>query len=344
MKYFPENYKSILNAISTENAIKFVKDTFQRELSGALCLTRVSSPMFVEKGKGINDDLNGVERPVSFQVPSINKNMEIVHSLAKWKRMFLSDHKFSSHTGIYTDMNALRPDEVLDPIHSVYVDQWDWEMVIDENKDRSLDFLKATVNEIYKALKRTEFLLSVMFPSLKRRLPENITFIHSEDALKKYPNLNPEEREKALAKKYKAIFIIGIGNKLSDGKEHGSRSPDYDDWTTESEKGYFGLNGDIIVWDDVRKSSLELSSMGIRVNKSVLLKQLQLSGKTEREKLYWHKRLLNDEFLQTIGGGIGQSRLCMYLLHKAHLGEVQASVWDDETINEAKSLKVEFIS
>lgn len=343
MGVFPAHYKSILNARQTESAVKFVKDAFQRELSASLCLSRATSPMFVEKGKGINDDLNGVERPVSFEVKALSKNMEVVHSLAKWKRMFLSDHKFEEHTGIYTDMNALRPDDMVDAIHSIYVDQWDWEMVINE-KDRNLDFLKTVVKEIYQAIRRTEFLLSQTFVSLSPRLPKDIVFIHSEEAESLYPSLTPEEREKELAKKYGAIFLIGIGGALKNGKPHGGRAPDYDDWTTESEKGFKGLNGDIIVYDDVRSSSLELSSMGIRVNKEVLLRQLSLTGEDKRKNLYWHSRLLNGEFVQTIGGGIGQSRLCMFLLHKAHIGEVQASVWDDATIKEAKEKGVWFLS
>lgn len=343
MSVFPKNYKSILNARQSESAVKFVKDAFQRELSGALCLSRATSPMFVEKGKGINDDLNGVERPVSFEVKALSKQMEVVHSLAKWKRMFLSDHDFDAHTGIYTDMNALRPDDTVDAIHSIYVDQWDWEMVINE-EDRNLNFLKEVVMEIYAAIRRTEFLLSQTYIQLSPRLPKDIVFIHSEEAESLYPNLTPEEREKELAKKYGAIFIIGIGAALKNGKPHGGRAPDYDDWTTISEKNFKGLNGDIIVYDSVRDSSLELSSMGIRVNKEALLRQLQITHEEKRENLYWHRRLLNDEFKLTIGGGIGQSRLCMFLLQKAHIGEVQASVWDDATIKEAHDKGVWFLS
>lgn len=343
MDVFPKSYKSVLGALSTESAVKFVKDTFQRELSGSLSLSRVTSPIFVEKGKGINDDLNGVERPVSFEVPKLSKNMEVVHSLAKWKRMFLADHKFDVHTGIYTDMNALRPDDTIDAIHSVYVDQWDWEMVI-EDKDRNLDFLKKVVTEIYSSLKRTEFLLSQTFTALSRQLPDEITFIHAEDAEKLYPKKTPEEREYLLAKEHKAIFIIGIGSPLGSGVPHGGRAPDYDDWSTETVNGYKGLNGDMILYDPIRDASLEISSMGVRVNKEALLKQLKIRGEERRKDLYWHKRLLAGEFPLTIGGGIGQSRLCMYLLHKAHIGEVQASVWDDATIEEAKKRGVWFLS
>ena len=343
MNDFPKGYKSILGALTTESAIKFVKDTFQRELSGALCLSRATSPMFVEKGKGINDDLNGVERPVSFSVPRINKDMEVVHSLAKWKRMFLADHSFQPHTGIYTDMNALRPDDTVDAIHSVYVDQWDWEMVIN-SEDRNLKYLKKVVREIYASIKRTEFLLSQQFSMLKPRLPEEITFIHTREAEDMYPNLTPKEREYELAKKHGAIFLIGIGGDLKNGKPHDGRAPDYDDWTTENEDGYKGLNGDIIVYNPIRDESLELSSMGIRVNKESLLEQLKIRNEEKRVDLYWHQRLLNGEFPLTIGGGIGQSRLCMFLLQKAHLGEVQASVWSDETVNEANKIGVRFLS
>lgn len=343
MNDFPKGYKSILGALTTESAIKFVKDTFQRELSGALCLSRATSPMFVEKGKGINDDLNGVERPVSFSVPRINKDMEVVHSLAKWKRMFLADHSFQPHTGIYTDMNALRPDDTVDAIHSVYVDQWDWEMVIN-SEDRNLKYLKKVVREIYASIKRTEFLLSQQFSMLKPRLPEEITFIHTREAEDMYPNLTPKEREYELAKKHGAIFLIGIGGDLKNGKPHDGRAPDYDDWTTENEDGYKGLNGDIIVYNPIRDESLELSSMGIRVNKESLLEQLKIRHEEKRADLYWHQRLLNREFPLTIGGGIGQSRLCMFLLQKAHLGEVQASVWSDETVNEANKIGVRFLS
>ncbi len=329
-KIFPKDYKSQLNEKETEKAIKFIKDTFEKELSGELKLSRITSPLFVPKNSGINDDLNGIERPVTFPIGKLNDmKVEVVQSLAKWKRLALSDYGYQKGYGIYTDMNALRPDDDLDCIHSIYVDQWDWELVIDE-KDRNLDFLKKTVRKIYEAMKRTEFLVGEHYTYLKPILPDEITFIHSEDALKEFPNLSPEEREKKLAKKYGAIFIIGIGKKLDDDVKHGNRSPDYDDFTTKTSDYTYGLNGDIIVWDSVRNDSLELSSMGIRVNKEVLLNQLEYCNALERKDLYWHKRLLNDEFEQTIGGGIGQSRLCMFLLQKAHIGEVQASIWPKE--------------
>ena len=333
---FVEGYKSILNPKDTEKAIKLTKDTFEKELSSSLRLTRLTSPIFVEAGSGINDDLNGVEKPVSFSVSALGgRKMEIVQSLAKWKRMALADYGYPIGRGIYTDMNALRPDDTVDAIHSVYVDQWDWEKVISDD-ERNLEALKATVREIYAAIKRTSFMLCETYSALEDYLPDEITFIHSEDLEREYPSLSPQQREREAARKYGAVFIIGIGYPLSQGEPHSLRAPDYDDWSTLSKEGYHGLNGDIIVYDRVRNDSLELSSMGIRVNKESLLRQLEMKGLNERKDLYWHKRLLNGEYPQTIGGGIGQSRLCMLLLHKCHIGEVQASVWSAETRREAK--------
>ena len=326
----PKGYRSLLDQQMTERAIKFVKDTFERELSGELKLSRVTSTLFVKANSGINDDLNGIERPVRFNVGNMNDTpMEIVQSLAKWKRMALADHGYQAGTGLYTDMNAIRPDDDIDNIHSIYVDQWDWERVMDEG-ERNLDFLKKMVTKIYEAIKRTEFLVAEYYPSCAQSLPKEIKFIHSEEARALYPDLTPVEREKKLAKKYGAIFIIGIGMPMSDGVLHGGRAPDYDDWSTKNSDGYYGLNGDIIVWDSVREDSLELSSMGIRVSPESLMNQLKIRGCEDRANLYWHKRLLAGEFPQTIGGGIGQSRLCMLLLRKAHIGEVQASVWPEE--------------
>ena len=334
MSQFPENYTPVLNLHETERAIKAVKDTFEKELSAALRLRRVTSPLFVESGSGINDDLNGVERPVSFPVKNMGeKKMEIVQSLAKWKRMALAELKYPVGLGLYTDMNALRPDDDIDAIHSIYVDQWDWEKVMGEG-ERNLEYLKETVRTIYGALKRTAFTVEELYPELDDYLPEEITFVHSETLKEEYPDLTPEEREKAAARKYGAIFLIGIGY---GNPPHSGRAPDYDDWSTETEGGRHGLNGDIIVWDRVRSSSLELSSMGIRVNEEALMRQLKIRKTEERAQLYWHKRLLNGEFPQTIGGGIGQSRLCMFLLQKAHIGEVQASVWPKEVYDEAKA-------
>ncbi len=326
----PKGYSSFLDQQMTERAIKFVKDTFERELSGELKLSRVTSPLFVRANSGINDDLNGIERPVRFNVGNMNDTpMEIVQSLAKWKRMALADHGYQAGTGLYTDMNAIRPDDDIDNIHSIYVDQWDWERVMGEG-ERNLDFLKKMVTKIYEAIKRTEFLVAEHYPACAQRLPKEIKFIHSEEARALYPDLTPVEREKKLAKQYGAVFIIGIGMPMSDGVLHGGRAPDYDDWSTKNSDGYYGLNGDIIVWDSIREDSLELSSMGIRVSPESLVNQLRIRGCEERAKLYWHSRLLTGEFPQTIGGGIGQSRLCMFLLRKAHIGEVQASVWPKE--------------
>lgn len=325
----PQGYKPTLDKRLTERAIKFVKDTFERELSSELKLSRVTSPLFVKANSGINDDLNGVERPVRFNVGNMNETgMEIVQSLAKWKRMALADHGFLPGTGLYTDMNAIRPDDDIDNIHSIYVDQWDWERVMFDG-ERNLDFLKTIVCGIYEAIKRTAFLVSENYPTCTQTLPDHITFIHSEQARALYPDLTPAQRECELARKYGAIFIIGIGMPLSDGVFHGGRAPDYDDWSTPNSDGFLGLNGDIIVWDTVRSDSLELSSMGIRVSPESLLRQLQIRGLQQRSTLYWHTRLLAGDFPQTIGGGIGQSRLCMFLLKKAHIGEVQASVWSD---------------
>lgn len=325
----PQGYKPTLDKRLTERAIKFVKDTFERELSSELKLSRVTSPLFVKANSGINDDLNGVERPVRFNVGNMNETgMEIVQSLAKWKRMALADHGFLPGTGLYTDMNAIRPDDDIDNIHSIYVDQWDWERVMFDG-ERNLDFLKTIVCGIYEAIKRTAFLVSENYPTCTQTLPDHITFIHSEQARALYPDLTPAQRERELARKYGAIFIIGIGMPLSDGVFHGGRAPDYDDWSTPNSDGFLGLNGDIIVWDTVRSDSLELSSMGIRVSPESLLRQLQIRGLQQRLTLYWHTRLLAGDFPQTIGGGIGQSRLCMFLLKKAHIGEVQASVWPD---------------
>ena len=332
MHQFPDGYRPILNQHDTEKAIKAAKDLFEREIAGALKLSRVTSPLFVASGSGINDDLNGVERPVSFPVKNMGeKRMEIVQSLAKWKRMALADLGFKPGYGLYPDMNDIRPDDDIDAIHSIYVDQWDWEKVMDEG-ERNLDYLKKTVITIYGAIKRTAFNISELYPQLDDYLPEDITFVHTEEAKAMWPDKSPDEREYELAKKYGAVFLIGIGY---GNPPHSGRAPDYDDWSTPTVDGYHGLNGDIIVWDKVRGKNLELSSMGIRVDRASPLEQLKIRNAEERKDLYWHKRLLDGEFPQTIGGGIGQSRLCMFLLHKAHIGEVQASVWPEEAHREA---------
>jgi len=330
----PDHYKSVLDVKETEHAIKKVKDAFQVSLASELRLRRVTAPIFVLKGTGINDDLNGVERPVSFPIKCMNEqNAEIVHSLAKWKRMKLADYNIEKGYGIYTDMNALRPDEDLGNMHSLYVDQWDWERVITEG-DRSIKFLREIVHRIYQSIKRTEFLIYESYPGLVPTLPEEIKFIHSQELLDMYPTLSPKEREDKIAKQYGAVFIMGIGGKLSNGESHDGRAPDYDDWTSPNEEGYKGLNGDIIVWNPVLNCAFEISSMGVRVNSESLLRQLTITGTLDRKELMFHKRLLNNELPLSIGGGIGQSRLCMYLLKKAHIGEIQASIWPPEMIRE----------
>ena len=326
----PKKYKQKLLPETTEVAIKLIKHSFQTKLAEALSLRRVTAPLFVLSGTGLNDDLNGVERAVTFPVKSLgDQRAEVVHSLAKWKRVKLGAYDIAPGYGLYTDMNAIRADEDLDNLHSLYVDQWDWEKTITD-KDRNLDYLKETVRKIYKAIRETEQIVYERFPHITPRLPEEITFIHSEELLKKYPHLSPTERESEAAKKYGAIFLIGIGADLSDGKPHDGRAPDYDDWITENQDGYQGLNGDIIVWDSVLGRSFELSSMGIRVSPESLRRQLEERDCLERAQLSFHKRLLAGELPASIGGGIGQSRLCMYLLQKAHIGEVQASIWPEE--------------
>jgi aspartate--ammonia ligase len=323
----PKNYKALLDMRQTEQGIKLLKDFFQQNLSTELRLSRVTAPLFVLRGLGINDDLNGVERPVSFPIKALDGAVaEVVHSLAKWKRLTLAEYKIQPGYGIYTDMNAIRADEDLDNLHSLYVDQWDWEAVI-TNENRTVDFLKNIVKRIYASLLRTEYLACESYSQLKPFLPRNIHFIHSEELLKMYPNLTPREREDEICKKYGAVFIIGIGCKLSDGHKHDGRAPDYDDWSTIGENGLPGLNGDILIWYPVLDRSVELSSMGIRVNKESLQYQLKVEGKEDRESLYFHRQLLDGKLPLTIGGGIGQSRLCMVMLHKAHIGEIQASIW-----------------
>ena len=328
--YLPRNYRNLLGGTEqTEKAIKAVKDMFQDNLSAQLALLRVTAPMTVLSGTGINDDLNGVERPVRFPIRSLGERQaEVVHSLAKWKRLKLAELGITPGRGLYTDMNALRPDEELDNLHSIYVDQWDWEKVI-RPEDRNLDFLKRTVRRIYEAVKVTENKLYVEFPQLVPALPDDIFFIHSEELLQRYPGLSPKERENAIVQEHRAVFIIGIGGKLSDGSIHDGRAADYDDWSTPNSDGYEGLNGDILLWNPVLESAFEISSMGIRVNPEAMLRQLKERGQEAKKDLYFHRRLIAGELPQTIGGGIGQSRLCMYLLRKAHIGEIQSSIWPE---------------
>lgn len=339
----PENYQAILNLKQTELGIKSIKDFFQQNLSSELRLRRVTAPLFVECGTGINDDLNGVERPVNFPIKDMNdKRAEIVHSLAKWKRLTLAEYQIDEGYGIYTDMNAIRADEELDNLHSLYVDQWDWELTINES-NRNVAFLKQIVRRIYAAMLRTEYMVYELFPEIKPELPREITFIHAQQLLDKYPDISVKDREDAIAKENGAVFIIGIGANLSNGEPHDGRAPDYDDWITENEEGYLGLNGDLLVWNPVLQRGMELSSMGIRVNPESLKKQLELKNKQERKSLYFHKRLLNNELPLSIGGGIGQSRLCMYYLRKAHIGEIQASLWPLEMRMEAKQKGINLI-
>ena len=329
----PAGYRNLLGTVeNTEKAIKSVKDMFQVNLSAQLALLRVTAPMVVLSGTGLNDDLNGVERPVSFPIRSMDeRKAEVVHSLAKWKRVKLAELGIGPGRGIYTDMNALRPDEDLDNIHSIYVDQWDWEKVI-RPEDRNLAFLKKTVRRIYEAVKVTENKLYVEFPQIVPQLPEEIHFIHAEELLQRYPSLTPKERENAITRQYGAVFIIGIGGKLSDGTVHDGRAADYDDWSTPNEDGYTGLNGDILLWNDILGAAFEISSMGIRVDAAALDRQLTLRGQQWKKDLYFHKRLLEGSLPQTIGGGIGQSRLCMFLLRKAHIGEIQSAIWPDDMV------------
>ena len=319
----PKHYKSMKNIRATQIAIKRIKDFFERRLAEELNLTRVSAPLFVEANKGINDNLNGVERPVSFDLKAIKgTNVEIVQSLAKWKRIALKKYGFKPGEGLYTDMNAIRRDEDLDNIHSIYVDQWDWEKVITK-EDRNLEYLKKTVRSIYKVFKDTEAYLMKLYSDYEPYLPDDIYFITSQELEDMYPDKTPKERENAIAKEKGAVFVIGIGGKLKSGERHDGRSPDYDDWE---------LNGDILFWYPVLEIALELSSMGIRVDKDALLRQLKLAGCEDRLELEYHRMLMEDKLPLTIGGGIGQSRICMFFLRKAHIGEIQASVWPREMI------------
>ena len=341
--FIPGGYRPLLNEKETEHAIVLVKEFFQLSLSTALNLTRVTAPLFVQAGLGINDDLNGVERPVSFPVKDMNETkLEIVHSLAKWKRLKVSEMKLKPGFGIYTDMNAIRADEELDNLHSLYVDQWDWEMCINRD-DRTIWYLKSIVKKLYSCLKQTEFYIYDNYEDIKPVLPEEITFIFSDDLQRQYPDKTAKEREYEVCKKYGAVFIIGIGGKLPDGSIHDGRAPDYDDWISESGDGHCGLNGDLLVWNPVLQNAMELSSMGIRVSPESLKAQLAERGCPERAELSFHKRLLNGELSQTLGGGIGQSRLCMYFLRKAHIGEIQVSTWPDDMLGECRKAGINIL-
>lgn len=339
----PKKYKQKLLPETTEIAIKDIKDRFQRQLAEALNLRRVTAPLFVLSGIGLNDDLNGFEHPVSFTIDAMGgAHAEVVHSLAKWKRAKLAAYDIAPGYGLYTDMNAIRTSEDLDNLHSLYVDQWDWEKTIRE-EDRNISYLRDTVKKIYAALRKVEHLVYERFPHITPTLPEEITFIYAEDLAREYPELTPKEREAIAAKKYGAIFLIGIGGDLCDGKPHDGRAPDYDDWSTTNEAGYAGLNGDIILWNHVLDIPFEISSMGIRVSPESLRRQLEIRGCPEKASLTFHRMLLDGELPYSIGGGIGQSRLCMFLLHKAHIGEVQASIWPEEQIKECAAAGIELL-
>jgi aspartate--ammonia ligase len=340
MKPVPDSpYVPLLDLRQTERAIRIVKEFFQINLAESLNLSRVSAPLFVLGGTGINDDLNGIEKPISFDVKAIpNGRAEIVQSLAKWKRMALADYGFKPGEGLYTDMNAIRPDEILDDIHSVYVDQWDWERVM-QAEERNLSFLRGVVERIYDVICRTEQHVAAKYPQIKPFLPPRIQFVHSEELERRWPELTPRERENRVCKETGAVFIIGIGAPLANGQPHDGRAPDYDDWSTATESGK-GLNGDIFVWNPALHRGFELSSMGIRVNPESLKFQLEKTGFPERAKLLFHKRLLDGELPQTIGGGIGQSRLCMLFLQKIHIGEVQCSVWPREMRDQLKKANI----
>ena len=321
----PEGYKSLLSVQETERAIKYVKDTFEHTFADAMRLLRISAPLFVSASSGLNDNLNGVERPVSFDIRDMEKTpMEIVHSLAKWKRQALKDYGFGMHEGLYTDMNAIRRDEDTDNLHSVYVDQWDWEKVI-SREDRTREYLEKTVRVIVRVLAATELAACAMFPALTPTVSPDVKFVTSQELEDEYPSLTPKQREDEITRRYKTVFLENIGGALLSGKPHDGRAPDYDDWS---------LNGDILVWNDVLGHALEISSMGIRVDEEAMARQLRLSGHEERAELPFHRALLAGELPLSIGGGLGQSRICMLLLKKCHIGEVQASQWPEDTRRE----------
>ena len=329
----PKDYNPVLNLRDTEIAIKLVKDFFETELSKALNLTRVSAPIMVSPESGLNDNLNGVERPVAFDVLETGKTVEIVHSLAKWKRMALKNYGFSVGEGLYTDMNAIRRDEETDNIHSIFVDQWDWERILGPN-ERNEETLRKIVSDIYMTLRKTEGYVCAHYPFIKPELPDEIAFVSTQELEDKYPTLSPKEREYRAVRRYGAVFLMGVGGKLKSGKIHDGRAPDYDDWS---------LNGDILLYDPLLDISLEVSSMGIRVDPETLMRQLKERGCEERAELPFQKALLNGELPQTIGGGIGQSRMCVYFLRKAHVGEVQASMWPDDVVDACHRTNIQLL-
>ena len=330
----PENYDPVLNLRQTQEAIKYIRDTFQKEIGRALQLSRISAPLFVPKSSGLNDNLNGVETPVSFIIPQMpNEEIEVVHSLAKWKRMALKKYGFKMHEGLYTNMNAIRKDEEVDNLHSYYVDQWDWEKIISK-EERNEETLKRHVLKIFKVIKHMEHEVWYKYPHAVNRLPDKIHFFTSQELEDRYPDLTPTERETAMCKEYGCIFVMGVGKKLKSGIKHDGRAPDYDDWD---------LNGDILFWFEPLKCALEISSMGIRVDEDSLVKQLETENCLDRLQLPYHQQIMNKELPYTIGGGIGQSRLCMLLLKKAHVGEVQASIWPQEIIDECSKHNINLL-
>lgn len=340
----PKDYKPDLNLHDTQVAIKTVKDCFQELLAERLNLTRVSAPLFVDPDSGLNDNLNGVERPVAFDIKEQDgKIAEIVHSLAKWKRYALDKYGFSVGEGLYTDMNAIRRDEETDNIHSIFVDQWDWEKIITK-EDRNIETLKETVRTVYKVLRKTEKYMSIKYDYIQEILPKDIFFITTQELEDVFPDVSsPKEREYYIAKAKGAVCIMQIGDVLENGERHDGRAPDYDDYTSKGLNDLPGLNGDLLLWDHILQRSIELSSMGIRVDKEALLHQLKEEGEEERLELYFHKRLMNDTLPLSIGGGIGQSRLCMFYLRKAHIGEIQASIWPEDMRKECKEHNIHLI-
>lgn len=327
----PENYDPHLTVRETQEAIKYIRDTFQKEFGREMNLERISAPLFVEKSSGLNDNLNGVERPVQFDIAGIpGETVEVVHSLAKWKRMALHEYGFLPGEGLYTNMNAIRRDEDLDNLHSCYVDQWDWEKVITK-EDRTIETLKETVRTIFKIIKHMQHEVWYKYPNAVNHLPKEITFITSQELEDRYPDKTPKERENLITKEYGCVFLMQIGDKLASGEPHDGRAPDYDDWQ---------LNGDILFWFENLNYALEISSMGIRVDEKSLEDQLQKAGCEDRRSLPYHRMLLEGQLPYTIGGGIGQSRLCMLLLNRAHVGEVQASIWPNDMIEECRQHKI----
>ncbi|MDO4467713.1 MAG: aspartate--ammonia ligase [Bacillota bacterium] len=330
----PEHYDPVLTVRETQNAIKYIRDTFQYEFGKEMNLSRISAPLFVERSSGLNDDLNGTEEAVHFTMSSMgNERIEVVHSLAKWKRMALGHYGFQMHEGLYTNMNAIRKDEELDNLHSAYVDQWDWEKVIDKS-ERNMITLQETVRQIFKVIKHMEHEVWYKYPQAVNHLPDDIHFVTTNELMTLYPNLTPKERENEVTKKYGCVFVMQIGEVMADGQKHDGRAPDYDDWS---------LNGDILFWYEPLQCALEISSMGIRVDEDSLVEQLKKENMTERLELPFHKAILNKELPYTIGGGIGQSRLCMLLLKKAHIGEVQASIWPKDMIEECAKHNIQIL-